>query len=119
MAKKVSAAAEALEIARNAASGGEWIAVYNAVFGIGGASTALFPDQSSRTAFSKTPEFADISALIESLQEKSESASASGKLLVRIPRSLHVALQKESESEGVSINQLVVAKLSTQLRAVV
>ena len=37
-------------------------------------------------------------------------------LLSIIPQSLHAALLKEADQEGVSLNQLCVAKLSLQLR---
>jgi len=35
---------------------------------------------------------------------------------VRIPKSLHAALASEAEAEGVSLNQLVQAKLSLHLQ---
>jgi|GEM_PF-3859176 hypothetical protein len=66
--------------------------VSNAVFGIGGITTALFPDVSSRTAFTRTTEYVEIMQLIESLQQNAEAVTASGKFSVRIPRSLHAAL---------------------------
>lgn len=37
----------------------------------------------------------------------------SGKLVVRIPRSLHKRLKEQAESEGVSLNQYMLYKLST------
>jgi antitoxin HicB len=40
----------------------------------------------------------------------------SGKFNVRVPRSLHAALAREAEAEGVSLNQLVVAKLALHLQ---
>lgn len=36
----------------------------------------------------------------------------SGKLLVRMPKSLHRALSRHAESEGISLNQYIVAKLA-------
>lgn len=39
----------------------------------------------------------------------------SGKLLIRLPKSLHASLAREAEAEGVSMNQLMVAKLSVSL----
>jgi antitoxin HicB len=36
----------------------------------------------------------------------------SGKLLVRMPRSLHARLARESEREGVSLNQYIISRLS-------
>ena len=41
----------------------------------------------------------------------------SGKVLVRMPRTLHASLLAESEREGVSLNQLIVAKLAAHLSA--
>lgn len=39
----------------------------------------------------------------------------SGRILVRCAKSLHQALSEEADREGVSLNQLVVAKLAVQL----
>ncbi len=36
----------------------------------------------------------------------------SGKLVLRIPRSLHRALKQEAEAEGVSLNQYMLYKLA-------
>ena len=36
--------------------------------------------------------------------------------MVRLPRSLHAALEREAAIEGVSLNQLVVMKLAAQLK---
>ncbi len=39
----------------------------------------------------------------------------SGRFVVRLPQSLHAALESEAMAEGVSLNQLVVAKLALGL----
>jgi len=39
----------------------------------------------------------------------------SGRFVVRLPRSLHAALEREAIAEGVSLNQWIVAKLSVGL----
>jgi hypothetical protein len=39
----------------------------------------------------------------------------SGRFVVRLPQSLHAVLEREAIAEGVSLNQLVVAKLSVGL----
>jgi len=39
----------------------------------------------------------------------------SGRFVVRVPRSLHAALDREAAAEGVSLSQLVVAKLAVRL----
>lgn len=41
----------------------------------------------------------------------------SGRFLVRIPKTLHAALVAESRREGVSLNQLVLSKLSISIGA--
>lgn len=61
-------AKELLEIARNAAKTAKaWPELHNAVYGIGGPYSQLFPTLRARTAFSKTPEHKAIAKLIASL----------------------------------------------------
>ena len=43
---------------------------------------------------------------------KAELDGYSGKLVIRIPRSLHKSLKREAEIEGVSLNQYMLYKLS-------
>ena len=43
---------------------------------------------------------------------KKQLEEYSGKLVVRIPRSLHKALKEEAAVEGVSLNQYILYKLS-------
>lgn len=44
--------------------------------------------------------------------EPTQRPEASGKFVVRLPRSLHAQLQELAEAEGTSLNQLVVSLLS-------
>ncbi|MFO7651961.1 MAG: type II toxin-antitoxin system HicB family antitoxin [bacterium] len=46
------------------------------------------------------------------IPEPRESRRYSGRFVVRMPRELHARLAGESEREGVSLNQLVVARLA-------
>lgn len=123
--RKSSAASPAQQVLRLArdtlATGATWLEIHNALFGIGGLAARLFTTSATRTAFSQTPEYADIMALVEAAPdgEGLKRPEANGKLLIRIPKSLHSALIVEAEAEGTSVNQLVVAKLSAQLRALV
>jgi hypothetical protein len=82
-----------------------------------------FPTRAERKAFINTPEYKAIRQLISEVRERTgliEGATPkkSGKFVVRLPRSLHAALEAEAEREGVSLNQLVVAKLSMQMAAI-
>ena len=43
---------------------------------------------------------------------KRELDGYSGRLVLRIPKSLHKLLKKEAEMEGVSLNQYMIYKLS-------
>ncbi|MBC8113654.1 MAG: toxin-antitoxin system HicB family antitoxin [Candidatus Saccharimonas sp.] len=119
---KLSPAQQVLGLARaKAEAGATWTELHNALFGIGGLAAKLFTTPSARTAFSKTSEHADLLALIDAAPDGDgvKRPAANGKLLIRLPKSLHSALIVEAEAEDTSINQLVVAKLSAQLRAVV
>ena len=114
---------EALEFAQTQAKTSKtWIELSNAIYGIGGKFSELFPTQSERTQFVKSPEYKQIQELIGSLPGPGRAvdedvASASGTMIVRGPKSLHAALIAEAKAEGVSLNQLCIAKLSVQLRA--
>ena len=84
----------------------------------------MFTTESERTAFSRTPEYKQVLALLDSLPRPDKKAirelvsSANGAISVRLPRSVHAALLAEAKAEGVSLNQLCVAKLVAQLQTV-
>ena len=89
------------------------------MYGVGGPFSQLFGTPAERTAFSKTPEYDQIRKLIQSLPGRSGTSNEyNGRILVPVPKSVHAALAHEAEQEGVSLNQLIVAKLSAQLRDV-
>lgn len=112
-------AEELLAIARTKSKSAKtWPDLHNAVFGLGGPYSRLFPTLTERTAFSKTPEHKAILKMMELLPGPNRSTGVdafSGKLLVRLPKTIHAALAREAESENVSLNQLIVAKLSAQI----
>jgi hypothetical protein len=119
-------ARQVLEFAeRRAESAADWLELSNALFGPGGKATLAFPTPADRTAFCKTRGYKRILAMMNDLptppvQEVIDlTSSANGAISVRLPRSVHAALLAEAQAEGVSLNQLCVAKLVAQLRAVV
>ena len=96
-----------------------WVEANNAIYGPGGPFTRLFPNAKARVAFAKTKESRQIDRLIDSLPEPAlgpQRREYSGKFNVRVPKSLHAALASEAEAEGVSLNQLIVAKLALHLQ---
>jgi hypothetical protein len=97
-----------------------WVEANNGIYGPGGLFTRLFPNATDRAAFAKTKESRQIDRLIDSLPEPPvgpQRREYSGKFNVRVPKSLHAALASEAEAEGVSLNQLIVAKLALHLQA--
>jgi hypothetical protein len=99
-----------------------WADLSNALFDPHtGLLTKEFPLGAARANFMKTPEYTSIGKLLEEAMERTgviEGATPrkSGKFVVRLPSSLHAALEREAAEEGVSLNQLVVAKLAIQLK---
>lgn len=116
-----SRAKELLALAQKLAEapGVTWVEANNAVFGPGGPYSRLFASEKDRVAFSKTAESRQIDELIDRLPEPQvgpQRREYSGKFNVRVPKSLHAALATEAEAEGISLNQLVVAKLAMHLQ---
>ncbi|MBI1903919.1 MAG: toxin-antitoxin system HicB family antitoxin [Planctomycetia bacterium] len=116
-AKEALAFAEKLR-----ATGLNWVQAHNALFGPCGKCTELFPTAQERAAFIKTQQHRRIQELIGKLPRPivSDGKSideVSGRILVRVPRSVHASLLTEAEREGVSLNQLCLAKLSAPLQA--
>jgi hypothetical protein len=125
-AKIVTKARQALHFARERAQDAADLVVFdNALFGMGGKATELFPTEAERTAFCRTQEYKQILALMDNLPHPPVKgfvemvANANGAISVRLPRSVHAALLAEAKAEGVSLNQLCLSKLVAQLRAVV
>jgi hypothetical protein len=114
-----SRAQELLDFARSLQDSGlTWVEANNTIYGPGGRFVKLFPTKPERVAFAKMDESRKIDELIDHLPEpdvRSSREEYSGKFVVRMPKSLHAALAAEAEAEGVSLNQLVVAKLAVQL----
>lgn len=117
---KNAAAEQLLQIAMDAVSRADcWQDLHNAVYGVGGPFSQLFRTPAERVEFSKSVQHEEIRAMIQSLPGRSGAADDfNGQILVRVPKSIHAALSHEAELEGVSMNQLIVAKLSAQLRDV-
>ncbi len=125
--KKIAAKArQVLEFAESKAKEvPDWLELHFALFGVGGKATDLFPTEPERAAFLRSAEYKRINALMNTLphpkkdEMKELVSTANGAISVRLPRSVHAALLAEAKAEGVSLNQLCVAKLIAQLRAVV
>lgn len=106
---------------RMAGSVETWADFSNALFDpINGLITRAYPARAEREAFLKTEQYKKIRELLaRAIDSHGLVAGAtpkkSGRFVVRLPRSLHAALEREAAIEGVSLNQLVLAKLAVQL----
>lgn len=118
MDKKIILLAKVKDIARTTKT---WADFSNALFDpFEGELVRAFPTQEERKAFKETNEYKEICALLrrkinEAGVTKGATPTKSGKFVVRLPKSLHAALEREAENEGTSLNQLVVTKLAVQL----
>jgi hypothetical protein len=98
-----------------------WSDLSNFLFNpLDGLITKAFPTQTERDAFMETDEYRGIRSLLLRLMKQSGLADGaasqkSGRFVVRVPKSLHAALEREASTEGVSLNQLVVTKLAVQM----
>jgi predicted HicB family RNase H-like nuclease len=116
-------AQELLERAKAAAETVEtWADLSNALFDPEvGLVAKAYPMRAEREKFMRSAEYRAIRRLINEMQERTgfiEGASPkkkSGKFIVRLPATLHAALEAEAKEEGVSLNQLVVTKLAIRL----
>jgi hypothetical protein len=106
---------------RLASSSTTWADLSNALFDpTTGLVARAFPTRDAREAFMKTSQYRQMRQLVTASMERhglveGATPSKSGRFVVRVPKSLHAALEREASAEGVSLNQLVVAKLSHRL----
>jgi len=107
-----------------------WIELHNRLYGIGGLLGRVFPTEQERIAYRRTAASKEIDQLLDDLRENPRDdddppdpamvdrlARANGNISLRVPRSIHAALLAEASAEGVSLNQLIAAKVCLQLRA--
>src|SRR5437879_3728848 len=80
-----------------------------------------FSDETERQLFYDTDQYKSVCAMRQSLMKKlgvnkGGNPGKSGRVLVRLPKAVHKALEVEASREGVSLNQLAVSKLTLPLR---
>jgi hypothetical protein len=118
MSKESELLQQARELADAAPS---WADLSNALFDPSeGIVSRAFTSRAEREAFAGTPEYRQIRALLDDARDRfglvaGATPKRSGRFVVSLPRSLQAALEKEADAEGVSLDQLIVAKLALQL----
>lgn len=109
---------EAIKLAESTKT---WADLSNAIFDpLEGLIVRTFRDATKRAEFRNTEVYNKLHELVENKMQVTGLISGatpkkSGKFVVRLPRSLHAALENEAAAEGTSLNQLVVTKLAVQL----
>lgn len=118
MSKATELVKEAKKLAAQAPT---WADLSNALFApASGLVAKAFPTPQARAAFARTPQYQQIRKMISQAMDRrglveGATPQKSGRFVVRVPKSLHAALEREASAEGVSLNQLVVAKLALRL----
>jgi len=98
-----------------------WADLSNALFDpLEGLIARTFQDRKERAEFRKTDVYNELHTLVENKMRvtgliNGATPKKSGKFVVRLPRSLHAALEREAQVEETSLNQLVLTKLAVQL----
>jgi site-specific DNA-methyltransferase (adenine-specific) len=115
-------AKQILETSQNLAVTAEtWADLSNLLFDpVDGLVAKAYPTREERERFVKTREYRAIQELIDSAVQRTglvdgATPKKSGRFVVRLPHTLHAALEAEARDEGVSLNQLVLTKLAVQM----
>ena len=110
-----------IEAQRAAQEADTWADLSNFLFNpIDGLVARAYPTREAREAFVKTDEYKKVRTLVAEAIERhglvdGATPRKSGRFVVRLSQSLHAALEGEAATEGVSLNQLVIAKLAVGL----
>jgi site-specific DNA-methyltransferase (adenine-specific) len=102
-----------------------WADLSNSLFDpLDGLVVKFFPEPGDRVAFRKSDAYAKLHTLVERKMQKTglqagAEPEKSGRFVVRLPKSLHAALEREAAEEGTSLNQLILAKLAARLSSLV
>ncbi len=102
-----------------------WADLSNALFDpLDGLVVKHLPVPSDRAAFRKSDAYDKLHKLVEEKMEQTgvvagSEPTKSGRFVVRVPKTLHLALEREAIAEGTSLNQLVLAKLAARLSTLV
>ena len=88
-----------------------WADLSNTLFDpIEGLVAKAFPTRAERERFAKTGEYRALQDLIDSAVQRTglvpgaTPTKKSGRFVVRLPNTLHAALEAEADAEGVSLN---------------
>lgn len=102
-----------------------WADLSNALFDpLDGLVAKHIKNPSDRTEFRKSEAYGKMHELVEQKMKQTGVVAGaepkkSGRFVVRLPKTMHAALEQEAVEEGTSLNQLVLAKLAARLSTLV
>lgn len=102
-----------------------WADLSNALFDpLDGLVAKHIKDASDRAVFRKSNTYGQLHKLVEQKMKQTGVVAGaepkkSGRFVVRLPKTMHAALEQEAVAEGTSLNQLVLAKLAARLSTLV
>jgi predicted HicB family RNase H-like nuclease len=93
----------------------DWVTFFREILGIGGVVRRLFPEPGDLSEFERSVEYAEIQLMLARLRQRTstriEKPEPTRMITVRMPQSLHEALQAEAHAHQTSMNKLCIAKL--------
>jgi predicted HicB family RNase H-like nuclease len=93
----------------------DWAMFFREVLGVGGIVHQMFPTAEERLEFEKTPEYAEIRAMLVKLRQKTVNRTPESEptrvITVRLPKSVQEALTEEANQRSTTVNQLCISKL--------
>ncbi len=93
----------------------DWVIFFREILGIGGVVRRLFPGREDLVEFERSDEYAEIQLMVARLRQRSvpspEKPEPTRVITVRMPQSLHEALQAEAHAHQTSMNKLCISKL--------
>jgi predicted HicB family RNase H-like nuclease len=93
----------------------DWVRFYRDVLGVQGIVRQMFPRQEDLEAFKRTDAYRGILRLVAELRAKKGVPESSDEptrvITVRLPQSMHEALQAEAYEYRTSVNKLCISKL--------
>jgi len=93
----------------------DWVVFFRQVLGLNGIVRRCFPTREALSEFERTDAYAEIQQMLKRLRErKPEEAKPQERIrviTVRLPESLHEALQEEAHEYRTSVNKLCISKL--------
>jgi predicted HicB family RNase H-like nuclease len=93
----------------------DWVSFYRQVLGLKGVVRRNYPDQQAMARFMQTPTYLEIHSMLTTLRKMGSPPDPTQDPLqvitVRIPKSLHDALQTEAFDHHTSMNKLCISKL--------